>query len=487
MKMSHEYDTLVLIDWSDGMGVSLNMFEDKKYETIKKVVNGQFSKERAETALDLSRRQINRLVRAYKEKGKKAFLHGNTYRKPPTAIASDIKEDILELYKTKYESFNLTHFTEKLNEDEEIDVSYTTVRTLLFENHLLSPRARKYTRRAKRKELKALEKNKKTLSEEETKTLTRLEPVDPQKAHPTKPRKKYSGELLQMDASEHDWLRTGTNIHLHAAIDNTTGTVVGATFDSQETLDAYYEITRQFLTTYGLPYELLTDNRTVFNYQSKKNPPGTKSSLTQYGYACQTLGIKLSTTSVPEAKGQVERLWNTFQDRLFNEMAISNIQTIDEANKFLASYLPKHNQKFASQIKDTKTVFEKLPQNIDLKHILARFSERVIHSGHIIKFQNKQYHLHDDFGKVLLPKKTKVMIIETLDNQLYASRGDEIFALKEIPSHEVRSKAFDKPVTKPKENNQYIPPMTHPWRKASYERYLRKQEQKKQKRKRIKI
>jgi len=469
------------------MGVKLDMFEKEKYKVIKKVVNGQYSKERAELKLDLSRRQINRLVKSYKEKGKAAFLHGNKQRKPATTISNDVKEDILELYRTKYESFNVTHFTEKLDEIEDIQVSYTTVRNLLFENHLLSPRAQRKTRRAKRDELKALEQQQKKLTDEETNLLVQLDHIDPERAHPTKPRKKYSGELLQMDASEHDWLRTGTNIHLHGAIDNSTGTVVGASFDSQETLSGYYEVTRQFLTTYGIPYELLTDNRTVFNYESKKNSPGEKSSLTQYGYACQTLGIELSTTSVPEAKGQIERLWNTFQDRLLNEMALKNIQTIDEANLFLKSYLPKYNQKFASQINDTKTVFEKLPQETNLKHILARFSERVIHSGHIIKFKNKEYHLYNQHEKILLPKKTKVLVIETLDEQLYVSHGDETFALVEIPSHEEHSESFDEPKAQPKENNRYIPPATHPWKKASYERYLRKQEQKKSKRKRVKI
>lgn len=487
MTMSHEYDILVLMDWSDGMGVKLNMFEEEKYQVIKKVRNDQFSKERAEVELNLSRRQVNRLLKAYKEKGKAAFLHSNSQRKPVTTIPIDIKENIVELYQTKYKSFNVTHFTEKLNEDEKINISYTTVRRLLFEKHLLSPRAQRKTKRAKREELKELEKNIKTLTEEETKILADLDPIDPEKAHPSKPRKKYSGELLQMDASEHDWFRTGKNAHLHGAIDNTTGTVVDVSFDSQETLNGYYEVTRQFLTTYGIPYELLTDNRTVFHYESEKNSPGEKSSLTQYGYACQTLGIKLSTTSVPEAKGQIERLWNTFQDRLLNEMALKNIQSIDEANEFLKSYLPKYNRKFASPIKDTKTVFEKLPQDTNLKHILARFSERVIHSGHIVKFQNKQYHLYNKHEKILLPKKTKVMIIETLDNQLYVSHRDEIFALKEIPSHEVHSKAFDEPKKKPKVNNQYIPPMTHPWKKASYERYLRKEEQKKKRRKTVTV
>lgn len=459
------------------LGVKLNMFEEKKYKVIKKVCNEQQSKERAEVELNLSRRQINRLVNQYKEEGKAAFLHGNTKRKPATTIPDKIKKRILKLYRTKYESFNVTHFVEKLNEDEEIQVSYTTVRQLLFDHHLLSPKAFRQTKRNKRKELKELEEKKIKLTKQEAETLNELEGVNPLKAHPSRSRKKYFGELLQMDASDHDWFKDGGYAHLHAAIDDATGTVVGAYFDKEETLNGYYEISRQFLTTYGIPYELLTDNRTVFEYRLKKNPSEEKDSFTQYGYACHTLGIKLTTTSIPETKGKIERLWNTFQDRLLNEMALLNIQTIEEANNFLVKYLPKYNKKFAFSIKDTKSVFEKLPENTRLEHILARFSRRVIQNGHSIKYQNKEYHLHNENERVLLRPKTRVMVIETLDNELYTSHGENVFKMEEIAFREAHSEAFDQPV-KPKVKATYIPPQSHPWKGPSFERYLKKKRMK---------
>lgn len=457
------------------------MFEEEKYQVIKAVYNKQMTKERAELKLDLSRRQINRLVKKYKEKGKIAFLHGNTKRKPATTLSGAIRKKIIKLYRTKYESFNVTHFVEKLNEDEAIKVSYSTVHKLLLDHHLLSPKAFRQTKRRKRQELKQLEETKVQLTKQEAKTLNDLEGVNPLKAHPTRSRKKYFGELLQMDASQHDWFKTGGYAHLHAAIDDATGTVVGAYFDQEETLNAYYEVSRQFLTTYGIPYELLTDNRTVFEYRLKKNPSEEKDSFTQYGYACQTLGIELTTTSIPETKGKIERLWNTFQDRLLNEMALLNIQTIEEANNFLVEYLPKYNKKFAFSIKDTKSVFEKLPDNQRLEHILARFSRRVIQNGHSIKYDNKEYHLHNKHERVLLRAKTRVLVIETLNNELYASHGESIFKMEEIAFREGHSKAFDSPV-KPKVKTTYIPPQSHPWKGPSFERYLRiKKKREKQK------
>lgn len=159
------------------MGVDLNMFEEKKYKAIKAVYNNQMSKERAELKLDLSRRQINRLVKRYKEEGKAAFLHGNTKRKPSTTLSVTIKKKILKLYRTKYESFNITHFVEKLNEDEEIKVSYSTARKLLLDHHLLSPKAFKWTKRGKQKELKVLEEEKDKLTKQEAKTLNGMLPL----------------------------------------------------------------------------------------------------------------------------------------------------------------------------------------------------------------------------------------------------------------------------------------------------------------------
>lgn len=361
---------------------------------------------------------------------------------------------------------------EKLNEDEAIKVSYSTVHKLLLDHHLLSPKAFRQTKSRKREELKVLEETKDKLTKQEAKTLNELEGVNPLKAHPTRSRKKYFEELLQMDASNHDWFKNGDYAHLHAAIDDATGTVVGAYFDKEETLNGYFEVSRQFLTTYGIPYELLTDNRTVFEYKLKKNPSEEKDSLTQYGYACQTLGIELTTTSIPKTKGKIERLWNTFQDRLLNEMALVHIQTIEEANDFLVEYLPKYNKKFAFPIKDTKSVFEKLPENQRLEHILARFSRRVIQKGHSIKYANKEYHLHNEHERVLLRPKTQVMVIETLDNELYASHGEAIFKMEEIAFREEHSKAFDPPV-KPKVKTTYIPPQSHPWKGPSFERYLK--------------
>lgn len=163
-----------------------------------------------------------------------------------------------------------------------------------------------------------------------------------------------------MDASPHLWF--GTSItHLHLAIDDATGKILGAYFDTQETLNAYYQITHQILIDYGIPAKFLTDRRTVFEYKRKNASSDEEDTFTQFSYACHQLGIELECTSVPQAKGRVERLNQTLQSRLVIELRLAGITTIEEANEFLKSYLKEFNAMFSLPINDTKTVFEKQP------------------------------------------------------------------------------------------------------------------------------
>lgn len=187
---------------------------------------------------------------------------------------------------------------------------------------------------------------------------SKLEFLDRYNAHPRRPRCAYFGELVQMDASPHLWFGD-TITHLHLAIDDATGKVLAAYFDTQEALKAYYNVFHQILTTYGIPAKFLTDGRTVFEYKLKKTPSDDEDTHTQFSYACSQLGVELECFSIPQAKGRVERLNQTLQSRLVVELRLAGIQTIEEANKFMSTYLQKFNQQFSLPIHHTKTVFDK--------------------------------------------------------------------------------------------------------------------------------
>ena len=189
--------------------------------------------------------------------------------------------------------------------------------------------------------------------------------LDKYDAHSRIPRLKYFGECLEMDACEDYWLGIDFGkITLHGAIDNATGTVCGLYFDKHETLNGYYHLFERIWRKYGVPAKFLTDNRTVFIYNGLKQKSMEKDTLTQFGYACHQLGVELVTTSIPEKKSRIERLWETLLSRLTVELRLAGINNIEDANEFLNTYTTKYNKRFALPIDYTTSVFEMVDNNL---------------------------------------------------------------------------------------------------------------------------
>lgn len=452
--------------------VELNMTEQDKYETIKKLVETNGNKKRAAMKLECSIRHINRMVKGYLSEGKEYFVHGNRGRKPKHTLDNETRDSILDLYNTKYYDANFDHYTELLEKYENIKVSSSTVRAILMGENILSPMAHRSTKKRMKKQLQE-QRNDATSKKEIEKIESRI--LEIEDAHPRRPRCANFGEMIQMDASLHKWFGN-INSQLHIAIDDATGNIVGAYFDLQETLNGYYNLLSQILRDYGIPYMFFTDRRTVFEYKQKKSPSVEEDTFTQFGYACKQLGIQIKTSSVPEAKGRVERIFRTLQSRLILELRLNGITTIEEANKFLDSFIKEFNDKFALSINNNKSVFEKQPDNERINLTLAVLSSRKIDNGHCIKYDNKYYRLLNADGyPVYYYKGTSAMVIKAFNKELYCSIGEAVYALEEVPSHERKSKNFDfdEPVEKPRK--RYIPPMSHPWKQASFEKFMKKQ------------
>ena len=455
--------------------VKLRMNEQEKYEVIKELVDHNGNKNRASKKLGISRRQIDRLIIIYKEKGKAGFVHGNRTRKPVNALDKSISEDIILLYKTIYYDFNFSHFKEFLKKDENIVVSYDFIYKNLTKAGILSPKARKKTKRQfKKKQLLEEKRINIAMSDEQIDYIVNHE-IALEDSHPRGEKPKYFGEIIEQDGSIHKWFG-GFKTCLHLAIDKATSTIVGAYFDKQETLNGYYNVFYQILTNYGIPYKFLTDNRTIFNYMSLNPDKRTsdKDVLTQYGYACRQLGIELETTSVSQAKGLIERTNGTFQGRLVSELRLNNITTIDEANKYLIDvFVPYFNQRFALDYKKFESVFESSPSLEKINYTLAILTPRKIDNGNAIKFKNKYYQPYiDDELKCFLPK-TECLVIETFDGNLFVTIDENIYNLKELERNQRFSKEFDE-VIEVKEKKKYIPPMTHPWKLSSFLKQIEK-------------
>ena len=455
--------------------VELRMNEHEKYEVIKELVDHNGNKNRAAKKLNLSIRQINRLIIIYKEKGKSGFVHGNRGRVPSTVLDKSISEDIILLYRSKYQDFNFRHFHEYLEEEENIKVSYKFVYNVLTKAGILSPKARKKTKKVLvRQQLIKEKKINLSMSDEQIETIVNHE-ISIEDSHPRGEKPKYFGEIIEQDGSIHLWFGEKKTC-LHLAIDKATSTIVGAYFDKEETLNGYYHVLHQILTNYGIPYRFLTDNRTVFNYMSLNPDKRTseKDVLTQYGYACKQLGIDLKTTSVSQAKGLIERTNGTFQGRLVNELKLNGISTIEEANRYLIEvFVPKFNNKFAMDYKKFPSVFEQSPSEEKINYTLAILTPRKIDNGNAIKFKNKYYQPYLGNELKCFKPKTECLVIKSFNNDLLVTIDDTVYELRELSRNERFSKDFDIEV-EPKEKKKYIPPMTHPWRISQFKKQLKK-------------
>lgn len=462
------------------------MAKNAQYQRIKDYVDhpGK-NKLRIAQEFSVTLRTVNRWIAGYRKHGKSFFIHGNATLEPDCKISEQTRKNVVELYQgTVYRGSNFSHFTEMLDQYEDIHISEQSVRNILHDAGIQSPKMWKSTRRRLRQEEKQREKElAKAEHPDNTDISKALEKnkVQPEDGHSTRERCKYFGEMIQMDASSYDWFG-GILSNLHVSIDDCTGRITGAYFDKEETLFGYYNVLRQILLRYGIPAKFLTDKRTVFEYVRKGEPNVEKDTFTQFSYACKRLGIQIETTSVPETKGRVERLNQTLQSRLPIVFRREGITDIDAANEYLASHLDElFNDKFSMPLNHTKSVFEKqfgekkLDENT-VNLICSILCSRVL-TGQCIRFEKKSYKLIDENGiQQNYTDHTKVTVIKTFDNQLFACINDaRMLKLEEVPVHAESSKNFDADYKQSLPRKVYIPPMDHPWRYSEFEKHAKSQ------------
>ena len=452
------------------------MNEQEKYVVIKNLVDNNGNKNTAAIKLGISKRQIDRFILKYKENGKSAFVHGNRNRKPSTTLDKSLSLLILQLYKEKYYDCNFNHFKDLLKERENIIVSYNYLYTNLVSAGIYSPKMRKKTRKAIKKKELLLQKANKNKTDVDLDTMVN-HLIDIEDSHPRQEKPKYFGEVIEMDGSIHNWFGENKSC-LHLAIDVCTGLIVGGRFEKQETLNGYYHVYKQILTDYGIPYQFKTDNRTVFNFETinKSKRTSDKDILTQFGYACKQFGTDILTTSVPQAKGTIERANGTFQGRLVQELRIEGINTIDSANQYLiSSFIPYFNKRFALDYKSFQSVMEDIPTQEKINYTLAVLTPRKIDNGSAIKYLNNYYQLYNRHNQLqcFLPK-TECLVIQAFDGSLLVSVDDKVYKLNKMSIHKKISENFDNIDNVVKKKSIYIPPMSHPWKRQSFENQMKK-------------
>ena len=334
--------------------VTLTMKEQLKLEVIQKVMDKQIDIVKAGNVLGLTDRSIYRLLSRVRDKGIKAVIHGNNGNKHACKIDEKSRKRIVGLATGKYKGFNDRHFQEKLLEDEGLQINRESLRQILRESGIKAKqkrRGRKYRRYRDRKEA--------------------------------------IGVMLQIDASCHDWLESrGPVMTIVGAIDDASGEA-WARFERSESTWAYLRLMKQITKDKGLPLSIYSDRHTIFHSPKEASIMDQlegRDFRTQFGRAMDELGIKIIKAYSPQAKGRIERLWGTFQDRLIAEMRLAEIKNIDEANRFLPGFLKDYNRKFCKKPKTHIVAFRKSPKSKELDRILCLKKDRTVAKDHTIKF-----------------------------------------------------------------------------------------------------
>jgi transposase len=368
--------------------VTLSKKENKRAMVLRGVDRGEVPVAEAGEVMGLSQRHVRRLLAKYRRDGPQGLAHGNRGRKPCHALDAALCARILELAQTKYVRFNQQHFTEKLQEVEAIEVSRSSVRRLLVGSGIKSPRKRRAPKHRSRRERKAQE-----------------------------------GMMLQIDGSRHDWLEgRGSWLTLVGGIDDASGIVPHALFREQEDAQGYFLLVEQIATRYGLPMSVYADGHGIF-VRNHKDRLTVEEELqgepepTQFGRLLRELDIELIQALSPQAKGRIERLWGTFQDRLVSELRLAGARSLEEANRVLWQFLPEHNRKFAVKPAQASSAYRPLPAGMKWEKVLCFKYGRVVANDNTVKLGRLLIQIPPGAGGRSYAK-ARVMVHEGMDGSL---------------------------------------------------------------------
>ena len=354
----------------------------KRLKVMNAYIDGTIDRKRASELLSLSERQISRIKKGLMTQGETFLIHKNSNRKPAHAISSEMKEMILQIHsQPEFQSVNFLHFNEILAEQYDIHISYTALSSILKSAGKKSPKSKKVKRRRNRRN-----------------------------------RRDCPGELIQIDATPFDWFRDGRMLSLHGAIDDASGIVTGLYLCENECLNGYFETIRQCILSYGVPQSIYSDNHTIFRSPKagkltvEEIIVGKTVNLTQFGRAMHELGTDIIFAKTSWAKGRIERLWDTLQNRLPVEFARRGIKTIEAANRFLAEeYLSRYNRKFAVEPAG-ESIFVPLRADIDIDTILCIKKKRKTDAASCFSFKGRTFKINTE-GYPLVPARKEVDVL----------------------------------------------------------------------------
>lgn len=394
-----------------------------RLHVIKKVVAGEVKQVDASALLGLSDRQVRRLVRRVEAEGDYGVIHRSRGRASNRAYPDKLKGKVIALYEKKYGDFGPTLFVEKLWEREGIEVGTQTVRNWLREAGVLG-RMRK-----------------------------------PRPHRRWRERKRYFGEMIQMDGSHHDWLEgRGEALVLMAYIDDATGRVMARFYDYEGTMPAMDSF-RRYVRRRGLPMSLYLDKHRTYRSTGKATLEellAGRRPQSQFERAMRDLGVQVIHAHSPQAKGRIERLFRTLQDRLVKEMRLEGIGSKDAANRFLGKYLAVHNKRRSQEAMGD--VHRPLPAGTDLGPVLCIRTKRVLRNDGTIAHDKTLYQVLES------TRPPYVFVEERLNGRLHLTYRGQSLRYRRLAVAPARRHPKSKAALAPK--RIHVPPKDHPWKRG---------------------
>lgn len=397
--------------------------ELRRLHVIQKVLEGGLKQVEAAEILSLSCRHIRRVVKRVRGEGERGIVHRLRGRPSNRKIPDQVKDKVIKLYRTTYKGFGPALASEKLLERDGVRLSDETLRSWLIAAGDWK-RVRKRRRHRQWRE-----------------------------------RKGHRGEMVQMDGSHHAWFEDrGEPCVLMGYIDDATGDPFGRFYDYEGTMPAMDSF-RRYIRKRGLPLKVYLDKHTTYKSTAKatieEQLEGVEP-LSEFERALKELGVEVSHAHSPQAKGRIERLFRTFQDRVIKEMRLRGIKTIEEGNQFLEAYLPIYKRRFSVRPRDKDDVHRPLPRGIDLDAILCIKTERTLRNDFTVAHNHKLYQIED------ATKASKVIVQDRMDGSMRITYQGQSLRFREIIERPVRE---NKQPSVTKRRKTYIPPADHPWRR----------------------
>ncbi len=413
--------------------------DQKRAMLLTKLLVGEITVAQTAMLMGVSERQVWRLKSAFERAGPSALVHGNRGRASPRRLPDATRTRILELAAGRYAGLNDSHLADLLAEEEGIIVSRVAVRRILRAAGIASPRRRRSPRHRSRRE-----------------------------------RMPQAGLLVQLDGSRHDWLEgRGPWLSLIGAIDDATGVVTGATFRDQEDAAGYLVVLRETVRRHGIPAAVYRDRHTIFETTggqlTLEEQLVDRRTPTQVGRALDELGITSIAARSPQAKGRIERLWGTFQDRLVTELRLAGAVDRAAAERVLARHLVRHNRRFSVAPADPTAAWRARPSGLRLEQVFCLKYRRVVANDHTVRAGATILQLPPGPGRRGYAGK-RVEVHLRLDGRLAVWDGERFLLVTKAPADPVQLRSLESArgaagTQPPSRSTATVRPAPdHPWR-----------------------